>query len=101
MKRNTVSRPSGSWSSKQEEVLQGLIRNDVVDYRNRNPDYLLQITLEHFPAYITPGAGGRNAAIQRMRGKFLKYEQDIKLRGARRKYYDGVWCAFVTGEFDY
>ena len=83
--RNTVNRPSGSWSSKQEEVLQGLIRNNIVDYRNCNPDYLFQITEEHFPAYITPGAQGRNAAIQRMRGKFIKYEQDIELRGARRK----------------
>ena len=83
--RNTVNRPSGSWSSKQEEDLQDLIRNNIVDYRNRNPDYLFQITEEHFPAYITPGAGGRNAAIQRMRGKFIKYEQYIELRGARRK----------------
>jgi len=54
--RNTVNRPSGSWSIKQEEDLQDLIRNNIVDYRNRNPDYLFQITEEHFPAYITPGA---------------------------------------------
>ena len=100
MRRNTVNRPSGSWSSKQVEVLQGLIRNNIIDYRNRNSDYLFQITKEHFPAYITPGTGGRNAAISRMRNKFLKYEEEIALRGARRKYY-GVWCAFVTGEFDY
>ena len=100
--RNTINRPSGSWSSKQEEDLQDLIRNNIVDFdfRNRNPDYLFQVTKEHFPTYITPGAQGRNAAIQRMRGKFLKYEQEIALRGARRKYY-GVLCAFLTGEFDY
>jgi hypothetical protein len=84
MARNTVNRPSGSWSRIQEEELQNLIRSNTVDYRNRNPDYLFQITEEHFPAYITPGAQGRNAAIQRMRGKFIKYEQDIQLRGARR-----------------
>jgi hypothetical protein len=83
--RNTVNQRSGSWSSKQEEDLQDLIRNNIVDFRNRNPDYLFQVTKEHFPAYITPGAQGRNAAIQRMRGKFLKYEQDIDLRGAQRK----------------
>ena len=85
MARNTVNRPSGSWSGKQDTDLQELLGNNIVDYRNRNPDYLFQITEEHFPAYITPGAGGRNAAIQRMRGKFIKYEQDIQLRGARRK----------------
>jgi hypothetical protein len=85
MRRNTINRPSGSWSSKQEEVLQYLIRNNIVNYRNRTSDYLFQITEEHFPDYITLGAGGRNVAIQRMQGKFLKYEQDIQLRGARRK----------------
>ena len=83
--RNTVNRPSGSWSIKQEEALQDLIQNNIVDYRNRNPDYLFQITEEHFPTYITPGTTGRNAAIQRMRGKFIKYETDLGLRGARRK----------------
>ena len=100
MRQNSVNQASGSWSGKQEEVLQDLIRNNVVSYRKRNPDYLFQITEEHFPDYITPGARGRNSAIQRMRGKFLKYEQEIALREARRKYY-GVWCAFLTGEFDY
>ena len=80
--RNTVNRPSGSWSSKQEEDLQDLIWNNIVDFRNRNPDYLFQITEEHFADFITPGSQGRNATIQRMRGKFLKYEQDIELRGA-------------------
>ena len=82
---NTVNRPSGSWSVKQEEDLETLIRNNIVDFRNRNPDYLFQITEEHFPAYITPGASGRNAAIQRMRGKFIMYETDLGLIGARRK----------------
>jgi hypothetical protein len=81
----TVNRPSGSWSSKQEDKLQDLIRNNIVDYRNRNPEYLFNITEEHFADFISPGSSGRNAAIQRMRGKFVKYEQDLQLRGARRK----------------
>ena len=81
----SANRPSGSWSVKQEEALRDLIHNNIVDYRNRNPDYLFEITEEHFPDFISSGTAGRNAAIQRMRGKFLKYEQDIELRGARRK----------------
>ena len=81
----SAKRPSGSWSKKEEEHLRDLIQDNIVDYRNRNPDYLLQITEEHFPDFISSGAAGRNAAIQRMRGKFLKYEQEIDLRGARRK----------------
>ncbi len=80
-----ANRPSGASSKQQETELQELIRSNVVDYRNRNPDYLFQITEEHFPTYISQGASGRNAAIQRMRGKFIKYEQELQLRGARRK----------------
>ena len=83
--RNTVNRSSGSWSKKEEEHVQDLIRDNIVDFRNRNPDYLFQITKEHFADFITPGSQGRNAAIQRMRGKFLKYEQDIDLREAWHK----------------
>ena len=83
--RKTVNGPSGSWSKKEEEHLQDIIRDNIVDFRNRNPDYLFQITEEHFADFITPGSQGRNTAIQRMRGKFLKYEQDIDLRGARHK----------------
>ena len=83
--RKTVNGPSGSWSKKEEEHLQDIIRDNIVDFRNRNPDYLFQITEEHFADFITPGSQGRNTAIQRMRGKFIKYEQDIELRGARRK----------------
>ena len=81
----TDNRPFGSWSGKQEKDLRDIISNNIVDYRNRNPDYLFEITKEHFPDFISSGAAGRNAAIQRMRGKFLKYEHDIELRGARRK----------------
>ena len=81
----TANRPSGSWSGKQEEDLRDLICYNIVDYRNRNPDYLFEITEEHFPDFISSDAAGRNAAIQCMRGKFLKYEQDIELRGAQRK----------------
>lgn len=81
----TANRPSGSWSVAQENELQKLIRLNVVDYKNRNPEYLFQITEEHFPDYISPGSKGRNSAIQRMRNKFIQYEQALALRGARRK----------------
>ncbi len=81
----TANRPSGSWSVTQENELQDLIRLNIVDYKNRNPDYLFQITEEHFSNYISPGTAGRNSAIQRMRNKFILYEQELALRGARRK----------------
>ena len=76
----TANRPSGSWSGTQEKYLQKLICNKIVNYRNRNPDCLFLITEEHFPDYISPGAKGRNTAIQRMLGEFLQYEQDLELR---------------------
>ncbi len=47
-----ANRPSGSWSCKQEEDLRDLIRNNIVNYRNRNPDYLFEITEEHSPTSL-------------------------------------------------
>jgi len=78
----SANQPSDSWSGKQEEDLRDLICNNIVDFRNQNPDYMFQITEEHVPDFICSGTAGRNATTQHMRGKFLKYEQEIELRGA-------------------
>ncbi len=70
----TSNWPSGSWSKIQEEELRQLICTGEVDFKNRNPDYLYQITQQHFPDLISPGAKGKNAAIQCLWAKFLQYE---------------------------
>ena len=80
-----TARASGSWSKEQEDKLQKLLNSNTINYRNRSPDYLFQVTKDHFPDFISEGPQGRNSAIQRMRAKFLKYEEEMTLRGARRK----------------
>ena len=74
---NTTKRSSGNWSPQQDKELGDLLRSNQVDYRNRNGDYLFEVTEKYFPAFITPGKAGKNSAIQRMRGKFVRYEQDL------------------------
>ncbi len=80
-----TARASGSWSKEQEDKLQKLLNSNTIDYRNRSPDYLFQVTKDHFPDFISEGPQGRNSAIQRMQAKFLKYEEEMTLQGARRK----------------
>jgi hypothetical protein len=75
--------PSGSWSKKQEDRLKDLICSNSVNYKNQTPEYLYKITEQYFPNFISPGAQGRNSTIQCMQNKFIKYKQDILLRGAR------------------
>ena len=78
----SAHQPAGSWSKKQEDCLKYLIRSNTVDYKNQTPEYLFDITEQYFPEFISPGTQGRNSAIQHMQGKFVKYEQNIHLRGA-------------------
>jgi hypothetical protein len=74
-----TTRASGSWSKEQEDKLQRLLDSNIIDYRNRSPDYLFEITTEHFGDFISEGPKGRNSAIQRMRGKLIKYEEEMRL----------------------
>jgi hypothetical protein len=76
---------AGSWTFVHESELQKLLSNNTIDYRNRAPDYLYEVTREHFPDFISEGLKGRNSAITRMQGKFLKYEEEMQLRGAQGK----------------
>jgi len=79
---------SGSWSKVEEKELQRLLDANIVDYRNRSPDYLYQVTLDYFGDFISDGTQGRNSAIQRLRGKFIKYEEEMRLRGVRGECYN-------------
>ena len=73
-----TTRSSGSWSKVEEKELQRLLDTNIVDYRNRSPDYLYQVTLDYFGDFISDGPQGRNSAIQRLRGKFIKYEEEMR-----------------------
>ena len=79
----TIKRAAGKWTQLQDKELGDLLRSNTVNYKDRTAEYLFEVTQDHFPSFISPGASGRNSAIQRMRGKFLCYEQDLLARGAR------------------
>jgi hypothetical protein len=81
----STKRPSGNWGPIQDKLVGDLLRSNTIDYRNRTGEYLFAVSEEHFPNFITPGTTGRNSAIQRMRNKFTRYEQDLLVRGARGK----------------
>jgi hypothetical protein len=68
---NTTKRNSGNWGPQQDKELGNLLCTNQVDYRNRNGDYLFKVTEKYFSAFITPGKGGKNSAVQRMQGKFI------------------------------
>ncbi len=81
----TTAQSSGNWSEVQEGELQKFLHSNTIDYKNRTPDYLFQAMKDHFPDFISERVKGRNSAIQRMRGKFLKYEEEMQVQGARHK----------------
>ncbi len=81
----TTARSSGNWSEVQEGKLQKLLHSNTIDYRNRSPDYLFQVTKDHFPDFISERGKGRNSTIQCMRGKFITYEEEMQIQGARHK----------------
>ena len=46
---NTTKRNSGNWGPQQDKELGDLLRDNQVDYCNRNGDYLFQVTESTFP----------------------------------------------------
>jgi len=88
---NTLKRNSGNWGVQQDKKLGKLLRTNQVDCQNRNGDYLFEVTEKYFPAFISAGKGGKNSAVQRLQGKFIRFEQDLLQQGARSK------CFVIVG----
>jgi hypothetical protein len=78
-----TNRPTGKWGAQQDKELGNLLRTNQVNYRDRSADYLFEVTERFFPVFISSGQNRRNSAIQCMRQKFMRYEQDLELQGAR------------------
>jgi len=88
---NTTKRNSGNWGVQQDKKLGDLLCTNEVNCQNRNGDYLFEVTEKYFPAFISAGKGGKNSAVQRLRGKFISFEQDLLQQGARSK------CFVIVG----
>ncbi len=57
------------WSNKQDLFLCKLVKMNIVNYTNLKPNYLFDITQEHFPTFIGQGPTACSTAIQRLRKK--------------------------------
>ena len=80
---NATKRNSGNLGVQQDKKLGNLLRTNQVDFQNRNGNYLFEVTDKCFPVFIKAGKGGKNSAVQRLHGNFIRFEQDLLQQGAR------------------
>jgi hypothetical protein len=58
-----IAHKMSCWSDEQDILLRNLIKKNLVNYTNLEPNYLFEVTQEHFPNFIGTGASARSAAI--------------------------------------
>jgi hypothetical protein len=51
------------WSNEQDALLLALAKKNIVNYNNIEPDYLFDVTQEHFPNFIGTVASAHLATI--------------------------------------
>jgi hypothetical protein len=71
------------WTNEQDAQLRHLVNKNHVTYTNLEPNYLFEVTQEHFPDFIGTGAHARTTAIQRLRRKFRQLAEEFAINGGR------------------
>jgi hypothetical protein len=71
------------WSDEQDVLLRNLLKKNLVNYTNLEPNYLFKVTQEHFPNFIGTGAAVRSAAIQRLCKKIKLLSEEFAVNGGR------------------
>jgi hypothetical protein len=71
------------WTNKQSNHLRNLVRKNLVNYTNLEPNYLFKVTQEHFPNFMGRGPSARNSAIQRLHKKFWILAKEFAINGGR------------------
>jgi hypothetical protein len=71
------------WSSQEDLRLRQLVRRNIINYTNIEPNYLFKVTQEHFPQFIGTGPQARSTAIQRLRKKFRRLAEEFAINGGR------------------
>ena len=71
------------WTDKQDAALRKLVNKNIITYTNLEPNYLFEVTQEHFPDFIGTGASARNTAIQRLCKKFRQLAEEFAINGGR------------------
>ena len=71
------------WSSQEDLRLRQLVRRNIINYTNIEPNYLFEVTQEHFPQFIGTGPQARSTAIQRLCKKFWRLAEEFAINGGR------------------
>ena len=71
------------WTDKQDTELRKLVSKNIITYTNLEPNYLFEVTQEHFPDFVGTGPSARNTAIQRLRKKFRQIAEEFEINGGR------------------
>ncbi len=71
------------WTNKQDSQLRHLVKKNLVTYTNLEPNYLFEVTQEHFPDFIGTGTQAQTTAIQRLCRKFQQLAKEFAINGGR------------------
>ncbi len=71
------------WSNEQDLFLCKLVKKDIVNYTNLKPNYLFDITQEHFPNFIGQGPTACSTLIQRFCKKFRQLSEEFPVNEGR------------------
>jgi hypothetical protein len=71
------------WSSQEDRELRELVRKNIVNYSNLEPNYLFEVTQEHFPSFIGTGPAAQSTAIQRLLKKFRRLAKEFTINRGR------------------
>jgi hypothetical protein len=77
-----------AWGKDQDELLRSLIRRGLINPDSNQPnlrEYIIRVTQKYFPAFISDET--KETAIRRMKNKFIKFNLDRNLQGARGKLF--------------
>ena len=71
------------WTDKQDAELRQLVNKNILTYTNLEPNYLFEVTKEHFPSFIGTGSQARNTAVQRLCKKFWQLGKELTINRGR------------------
>ena len=71
------------WTDEQDAALRKLVSKNIISYTNLEPNYLFEVTQEHFPDFIGTGTSAKNTILQRLCKKFWQLAEEFEINGGR------------------
>ena len=72
-----------SWINKQDSEFHQIVNKNLVNYTNLDPNYLFEVTQEHFPSFIGTGSSAGATAIQNLCKKLWQLGKEFVINGRR------------------